>query len=96
MYRRKRRNKRSDDMMDITFKTVVLALRLSGIEYRKMYFPSQLPSLSVAVRKKMCMAARKKMSMRKMHVVEKNPNEMSTRTKRIKCTVIVDHQCWTQ
>jgi hypothetical protein len=31
MYKKKRRNKRSDDMMDITFKIVVHALRLPGI-----------------------------------------------------------------
>jgi hypothetical protein len=37
MYRKKRRNKRSDahDMMDITFKSVIHALRLSGIEIPK-------------------------------------------------------------
>jgi hypothetical protein len=39
MYRKKR-NKRSNahDMMDITFKSVVHALRLSGIDIPKMHF----------------------------------------------------------
>jgi hypothetical protein len=105
MYRKKRRNKRSDDM-DITFKIVVHALRLSVIIIPKMYF--FLPNyqrLSVAVRKKMCMAARKKMHMtamkkmrmtaRKMCVAESKTIGMSMRTKRIKCTVIVDHLFWT-
>jgi hypothetical protein len=45
MYRKKRRNKRPDDMMDITFKTVVHALRLLGIEIPKdVLLPSQLPA----------------------------------------------------
>jgi hypothetical protein len=37
MYRKKRRNKRSDshDVMDITFKSIVHALKLSGIEIPK-------------------------------------------------------------
>jgi hypothetical protein len=44
MYRKKRRNKRSDDMIDITFKTRVHALRLSSIEIPKnVLLPSQLP-----------------------------------------------------
>jgi hypothetical protein len=109
MYRKKRRNKRSDahDMMDITFKSVVHALRLSSIKIPKMYF--FLPNyqrMSVAVRKKTCMATRKKMCMivrknmhmtvRKMCVAESKTIGMSTRTKRIKCTMIVDHLCWTQ
>jgi hypothetical protein len=43
MYRKKRRNKRSDDMMDIAFKLVVHALRASGIEIPKdVLLPSQL------------------------------------------------------
>jgi cobalamin biosynthesis protein CobT len=47
MYRKKRRNKRSDahDMMDITFKSVVHALRLSSIKIPKnVLLPSQLPA----------------------------------------------------
>jgi hypothetical protein len=55
MYRKKRRNKRSDEMMHITFKIVVHALRLSGIEIRI--------DVSVVARKKMCMVVRKKMCM---------------------------------
>jgi hypothetical protein len=43
MYRKKRRNKRSDDMMDIMFEIVVHALRLLGIEIPKnVLLPSQL------------------------------------------------------
>jgi hypothetical protein len=44
---RKKRNKRSNahDLMDITFKSVVHALRLSGIEIPKnALLPSQLPA----------------------------------------------------
>jgi hypothetical protein len=45
MYRKKRRSKRSDDMMDITFKLVLHDLRLSGIEISKdVLLPSQLPA----------------------------------------------------
>jgi hypothetical protein len=47
MYRKKR-NKRSDahDMMDKTFKSIVQALRLSGINIPKnALLPSQLPTL---------------------------------------------------
>jgi hypothetical protein len=45
MYKKKRRNKRSNDMMDITFKTVIHALRLSGIVISKnILLPSQLPA----------------------------------------------------
>jgi hypothetical protein len=45
MYRKKR-NKRSNayDMMDITFKSIVHALRLSGIKIPKNVLPSQLPA----------------------------------------------------
>jgi hypothetical protein len=44
MYKKKKRNKRSDDMMDITFKIVVHALRLLSIEIPKnLLLPSQLP-----------------------------------------------------
>jgi hypothetical protein len=46
MYRKKRRNKRSDahDMMDITFRSILHALRLSGFEIlNNVLLPSQLP-----------------------------------------------------
>jgi hypothetical protein len=95
MYRKKR-NKRSDahDMMDITFKSIVHALRLSGIEILKMYF--FLPNyqrLLVEVRKKMHKTARKNMCMttRKICLAESKIIGMPIVTKRIKCTVIVDH-----
>jgi hypothetical protein len=103
----KKRNERSNahDMMDIAFKSIIHALSLSGIEIPKMYF--FLPNyqrLSVAeevcmrARKKMRMTARKNMRMtaRKVHVAESNTIGMPTMMKRIKCTVIVDHLCWTQ
>jgi hypothetical protein len=104
---RKKRNKRSNahDMMDITFKSVVHALRLSGIEIpENVLLPSQLlaPSsrrkkMCMAVRKKMCMTARKNMRMTatNMRVVERKIIGMPTVMKRIKCIVIVDHLCWT-
>jgi hypothetical protein len=48
MYKKKRRNKRSNahDMKDITFKSVVHALRLLGIEIPKKY-TSSIPITSV-------------------------------------------------
>jgi hypothetical protein len=64
-----------------------------------MYF--LLPNyhcLSVETRKKTCMATSKKMRMteRKVRVAERKTIGMSTRTKQIKCTLIVDHLCWTK
>jgi hypothetical protein len=84
MYRKKSRNKRSDHMMDITFKTVVHALRLSCIKIPKMYF--FLPNyqhLSVVARKNMCMTTRKNLCMtaRKMRVAESKTIAMPMRTK---------------
>jgi hypothetical protein len=108
MYRNKR-SKRSNahDMMDITFKSIVHDLRLSGIKIPKnVLLPSQLLASVSSSEEKMCMAARKKMRLttrknmrmtaRKMRVVERMIIGMPTVTKRIKCTVIVDHLCWTQ
>jgi hypothetical protein len=92
-------------MMDKTFKSIVHALRPSGIDILKYtLLPSNYQCLSVAVRKKICMAARKKMGMiarKNMHMTarkmaESNIIGMPTVTKRIKCTVIVDHLCSTQ
>jgi hypothetical protein len=107
MYRKKR-NKRSyahDVMADRIFKSIVHALRLSGISIPKMHF--FLPNyqrLSVAAMKKIWMALRKKMGMttrKNMHMktrkmVESEIIGMPTVTKRMKCTVIVDHLCLTQ
>jgi hypothetical protein len=103
MYRKKR-NKRSNahDMMDITFKSIAHALRLSGIKIPKMYlFLPNYERLLVAARKKMCMAARKKMCMtawknmcmtaRKME--ERKIIGMPAATERIKFTVKVDLLC---
>jgi hypothetical protein len=44
------------------------------------------------------MATSKKMRMteRKVRVAERKTIGMPTRTKQIKCTVIVDHLCWTK
>jgi hypothetical protein len=104
MYRKKR-NKMSNahDMMDIKFKSVVCALRLSGIDIPKnALLPSQLPALAakkkmwMAARKKMCMTMRKNMRMTTRKMAESKIIGMPTVTKRIKCSVIVDHLCWTQ
>jgi hypothetical protein len=106
MYKKKR-NKRSDahDVVDKTFKSIVHALRLSGINILKMHF--FLPNyqcLSVAamkkiwmvVRKNMGMTARKNMCMIARKMTESKIIGMPTVTKRMKCTVIIDHLCWTQ
>jgi hypothetical protein len=99
-----KRNKRSNahDMMDMTFKLVVHAQRLSGIDIPKnALLPSQLP---VPVRssdeedvhgrrKKMCMTTRKNMRMTTRKMAESKIIGMPTVMKRIKCTVIVDHLC---
>jgi hypothetical protein len=50
----------------------------------------------MAVRKKMGMAARKNMRMTTRKMAENKIIGMPTVTKRMKCTVIVDHLCWTQ
>jgi hypothetical protein len=63
-----------------------------------MYFLPNYQLLSVDVRKKMCMAMRKKMRMtagKNMHMTVRKMC-VATRMKQIKCTVIVDHLCWTQ
>jgi hypothetical protein len=107
MYRKKR-NQRSDAhdvMADKTFKSIVHALRLSGINIPKdALLPSNYQRLSVAARKKIWMAMRKKMGMtvrkfimmsgRKM--VENKIIGMPMVMERMKCIVIVDHLCWTQ
>jgi antitoxin component of RelBE/YafQ-DinJ toxin-antitoxin module len=68
------------------------------------FFLPNYQRLSVAARKKIWMALRKKMGMtvrkfirmlrRKM--AESKIIRMPTVTKRMKCTVIVAHLCWTQ
>jgi hypothetical protein len=104
----KKRNKRSDAydvMADKPFKSIVHALRLSDINIPKMHF--FLPNyerLSVAARKKIWMSLRKKMGItarKNMRFTARKMAEskiigMPTVTKRMKCTVIVDHLCWTQ
>jgi hypothetical protein len=106
MYRKKR-NKRSDahDMMEKTFKSIVHALRLSDNDILKnALLPSQLPAPVSsseeedmhAARKKMGMTTRKNMRMTARKMAESKIIGMPTVTKRIKCTMIVDHLCWTQ
>jgi hypothetical protein len=106
MYRKKR-NKRSNahDMMDITFKSVIHALRLSGIDIPKnALLNSQLPVPIISSEEKDVHgseeedghAARKNMHMTVRKMVESKIIGMPTVTKRINCIVIVDHLCWTQ
>jgi CelD/BcsL family acetyltransferase involved in cellulose biosynthesis len=52
--------------------------------------------ISMALRKKMGMKARKNMRMLGRKMEESKIIGMPTVTKRMKCTVIVDHLCWTQ
>jgi hypothetical protein len=106
MYRKKR-NKRSDAhdvMAHKTFKSIVHALRLSGINIPKnALLPSQLPTPVSSSEEedmdgieKMGMTARKNMRMFGRKMAESKIIGMPTVTKRMKCTVIVDHLCWTQ
>jgi hypothetical protein len=110
MYRKKRnkRNKRSDAhdvMADRIFKSIVHALRLSGNNIPKnALLPSQLPApVSSSEEEDMDGIEEKDghdnkefimMSGRK--ILESEIIGMPTLTKRMKCTVIVDHLCWTQ
>jgi hypothetical protein len=107
MYRKKKNNMSDahDVMADKTFKSIVHAPRLSGINIPKnALLPSQLHHLSVAVKKKIWMAlrkrmvitARKNMRMTARKMAESKIIGMPTVMKRMKCTVIVDHLCWTQ
>jgi hypothetical protein len=50
----------------------------------------------MALRKKMGMTVRKNMRMTARKMTERKIIGMPTVTKRMKCTVIVDHLCWTQ
>jgi hypothetical protein len=68
------------------------------------FFLPNYQCLSVAARKKiwmtlskkMGMTARKNMRMLGRKMAESKIIGMPTMTKRMKCTVIVDHLCWTQ
>jgi hypothetical protein len=91
----KKRNKRSDAhdvMVDKTFKSIVHALRLSGINIPKnaLLF-SQLPAHVSSSEEEDMDGIEEKMGMTKSKIIG-----MPTVTKRMKCTVIVDHLCWTQ
>jgi hypothetical protein len=107
MYRRKR-NKRSDAhdvMADKTFKSIVHALRLSGINIPKnALLPSQLPA-PVSSSEEEDMDGIEEEDGRDSeeehaHVRGKMAESkiigMPTVTKRMGCTVIVDYLCWTQ
>jgi hypothetical protein len=106
MYRKKR-NERSDaqDMMDKIFKSIVRALRLLGSNIPKnALLPSQLPvPVSFSEEEDMYGSEEKDGHDREeehAHDSEEDGKEqiigMSMVTKRIKCTMIVDHLCWTQ
>jgi hypothetical protein len=68
------------------------------------FFLPNYQRLSVAARKKIWMALRKKMGMTARKNMRMSGRKMAkskiigmpTVTKRMKCTVIVDHLCWTQ
>jgi hypothetical protein len=68
------------------------------------FFLPNYQRLSVAAKKKIWMAVRKKMGMTarmNMRMIARKMAEskiigMPTMMKRMKCTVIVDHLCWTQ
>jgi hypothetical protein len=68
------------------------------------FFLPNYQRLSVAARKKIWMALRKKMGitarknirMTTRKIAESEIIGMPIVTKRMKCTVIVDHLCWTQ
>jgi hypothetical protein len=50
----------------------------------------------MAFRKKMGMTTRENMRMTARKMAEREIIETPTVMKRMKCTVIVDHLCWTQ
>jgi hypothetical protein len=68
------------------------------------FFLPNYQRLSVAARKKIWMALMNKMGMTVKKFIMMSGRKMSeskiigmpTVTKRMKCTVIVDHLCWTQ
>jgi hypothetical protein len=80
MYKKKR-NKRSNahDMMDITFKSIVHALRLSGIQIPKnVLLPSQLPA-PISSNEKEGVHGNEK----KMHMTTRKNMRMTTRMMRV-------------
>jgi hypothetical protein len=101
-------NKRSDahDVMAYkTFKSIVHALRLSGINIPKnALLPSQLPALVSSSEEEDMDGIEEKdghdSEEEHAHVREEDGRSkiigMPTVIKRMKCTVIVDHLCWTQ
>jgi hypothetical protein len=99
MYRNKR-NKRSDahDVMEKTFKSIVHALRLSGINIPKnALLPSQLPApVSSTEEEDMDGSEEEDGHDREEEHVHDSEEDTPTMTKRMKCTVIVDHLCWAQ
>jgi hypothetical protein len=104
---RKKRNKRSDahDVMYKTFKLIIHALRLSGINILKNALrPSQLPApVNSSEEEDMDGSEEEDGHDREEEHAHDNGEDgreqdigMPTVTKRMKCTVIVDHLCWTQ
>jgi hypothetical protein len=92
-------------MMDITFKLVVHALRLSGIDILKnALLPSQLLAPVSSSEEEDVHGSKEKYGHdhEEEHAhdseedVESKIIGMPMVTKRINCTVIVDHLCWTQ
>jgi hypothetical protein len=92
MYRKKR-NKRSHahDVIDKTFKSIVHALRLSGLNIPKnALLHSQLPAPVSSSEEEDMDGSEEEDG----HDCEEDGRELSgmpTVTKRMKCTVIVDH-----
>jgi hypothetical protein len=92
-------------MADKTFKSIVHALRLSGINIPKnALLPSQLPA-PISSSKEEDMDgieeedghdSEEEHAHVRGKMVESKIIGMPTVTKRMKCTVIVDHLCWTQ
>jgi hypothetical protein len=92
-------------MMDITFKSVVHALRLSGIDIPKnALLPSQLPApISSSEEEEVHGNEEEDVHDREEEHAHDSEEDgrgkiigMPMATKQIKCTVIVDHLCWTQ
>jgi hypothetical protein len=98
MYRKKRRNKRSDDMTDITFKTVVHALRASSFEIPKdVLLHYQLPTPVSSSEGEDVYGSEEDVHDSEEDACGREQDHWNAkRTKRIKCTVIVGHLCWTQ
>jgi hypothetical protein len=67
-----------------------------SVAARKKIWMALRKKMGMIARKKMGMIARKNMHMSGRKMAESKIIGMPTVTKRMKCTVIVDHLCWTQ